>query len=64
MTDKTYTKTIRMSYDNFEAALVSFLYSIGALDDSEEVIASDLGIEINDDDTIEFDLEILEVRSN
>jgi len=61
---KPYTKTVRMSYENFEAAIVSWLYSVGALEDSEDVIESDFGIEIEDDGTIEFDLEIIKDRAN
>jgi len=58
MTDVS-VKTVRMSYENFEAAILSWLYSVGALDDDENVVASDFGIEIEDDGTIEFDLEIV-----
>lgn len=60
----TSTKTIKMSYDNFEDAIVSFLYSLGAINDNEEVIATDFGIEIDDEGNIEFDLEVIEMKGN
>lgn len=60
----TRTKTIKISYDNFEDAIISFLYSIGVLNDNEEVVGTDFGIEVEDDDTIEFDVEVVEVKGN
>jgi len=67
MNDKVTTKTIRMSYDNFEAAITSFLYSVGALHDDEEVLASDFGVELfgdEDDPMVEFELDIMKVQGN
>ncbi len=64
MNNETTTRTITMSYDNFEDAIVSFLYAIGAIDDNEEVVASDFGIEIDEDGMIEFDLDILKMGRN
>lgn len=56
---KTETRTITMSYDNFEAAIVSFLYSVGAIDDEYEVIATDFGIEVDENGEVEFDIEVI-----
>ena len=59
MKTEAETRVIEMSYDNFENAIVSFLYSIGALNDNEDVIASDFGVELNENGNVEFDLEIV-----
>lgn len=58
---KTETRTVKMSYDNFEAAITTFLYSMGALNDDEEVIATDFGIEIDPEGMIEFDIEVVKL---
>lgn len=58
------TKTIKMSYDNFEDAIVSFLYSLGVIADDEEVVATDFGIEVDDDGQIEFDLEVVQLKGD
>lgn len=60
----TTTRTIRMSYDNFEDAIVSFLYSVGVIADDEEVVASDFGIEVDNDGQIEFDIDVVQLKGN
>lgn len=60
----TQIRTIKMSYDNFEDAIVSFLYSLGVIADDEEVVSTDFGIEVDDDGQIEFDLEVVQLKSN
>ncbi len=59
MTVKTETRTIKMSHDNFESAVVSFLYSISAIDDNVDVIGADFGIEVDTDGMVEFDIEVV-----
>lgn len=58
------TRTYTMSYDNFEAAIIQFLYSIGAIDDDMDVVATDFGIEVDENDMIEFDIELVKVHRN
>lgn len=55
---RTETKTFHMSYENFEDAIVSFLYAIGAIDDSVDVIGTDFGLAVDENGMIEFDLEV------
>jgi len=65
---KTETRTIKMSYDNFESAIITFLYSISAIDDNVDVVGADLGVPVDDQGMVEFDIEVtvphLKVVSN
>lgn len=60
----TETRTIRMSYENLEDAVISFLYAIGAIDEDLDVVSTDFGLEIDEDGMIEFDLEMVKVGRN
>ena len=53
------TKTIVMSYDNFESAVVSFLYSMGAIPDDWDILCTDLEVPLNDEGLVEFDIEVV-----
>jgi hypothetical protein len=64
MNVNTETRTIKMSYDNFESAIISFLYSISAIDDDTNVIGTDFGIEVNEEGMIEFDIEVAMPRGS
>jgi hypothetical protein len=55
---KTETRTIKMSYDNFESAVVSWLYAVDAISDGEDVIRTDFGLPVDKDGMIEFDVEV------
>ncbi len=56
--NKTESKTIVMSYDNFESAIVSFLYATKTIPEDWDVISTDFGLTLNEDGLIEFDLEL------
>lgn len=56
---KSYTKTIKMSHDNLESAVTSFLYATGTLHDNEDVIFADFGLDVDADGNVEFDIEIV-----
>ena len=51
-------KTIKMSYDNFESAIISFLYSMGSIPPNWDVIYTDFGVPLNDEGLVEFTIEI------
>lgn len=53
------TKTIVMSYDNFESAIVSFLYSMNAIPDDWDILCTDLEVPLNDEGYVEFDIEVV-----
>lgn len=62
---KTETKKIVMSYDNFESAIVSFLYATKTIPENYDVTFTDFGISLNDDGMVEFDVEVVKpVRSH
>lgn len=61
---KTETRIIKMSYDNFEQAVAQFLYQIGVIADNEDLIATDFGIDIDDEGMVEFDIEVAKDYSN
>ena len=59
------TKTIVMSYDNFESAIITFLYSLDAIPEDWDVLYTDIGVPLNEDGFVEFDIEIVKpVASN
>jgi hypothetical protein len=53
------TKEFQMSYDNFESAVVAWLYSVGAIPKGKDVIGSDFGIPVDTNGMIHFDLELV-----
>lgn len=58
MNTKVETKTITMSYENFEAAIVSFLYATRTIPESWDVTYTDFGIPLSDEGFVEFQIEI------
>jgi hypothetical protein len=62
--EETELRTFKMSYENLEDAIISFLYSVGAIDDNVEVIGTDFGMEVDDDGMVEFDLEMVKLSRN
>ncbi len=52
------TKTIVMSYENLEAAVVSFLYQTRTIPESWDVFATDIPLALNDDGFVEFEIAI------
>lgn len=62
---KVETKTITISYENIEAAIVSFLYATRTIPESWDVLATDIPLGVNEEGFIEFDIEIAKpVRTN
>lgn len=55
---KVEVKTVTMSYENVAAAIASFLYATRTIPESWEVTFLDLGLPINDDGFVEFDIEV------
>ena len=55
---KVERKTITMSYDNLEAAVVGFLYATRTIPESWDVVFTDIPLELNEDGFVEFDIEI------
>ena len=54
-------RTVKISYDNFEAAIVSWLAAVGEIKDHEEVQLTDF--EYNDyDDTMHLTFEPIQVQ--
>lgn len=62
--EETETRTFKMSYENLEDAVISFLYAMGAIDDNVEVVGTDFGIEVDENGMIEFDLETMKMSRN
>lgn len=62
---KVETKTVTISYENIEAAIVAFLYATRTIPESWDVLRTDIPLEINEEGFIEFDIEIVKpVRTN
>ena len=55
---KTETREFKISYDNFESAIVAWLYSVGGIPQDMDVTASDFGLEVDDEGMVTFDLEL------
>ena len=53
------TKTVEISYENLEGALIPFFYALGVLDDNEEVITFDFPVALNEKGLVEIDMEIM-----
>lgn len=58
------TKSIRMSYENLEAAVAQFLYTMGILNDDEDVIGIDFAIEVDEEGMVEFDVDYVKETAN
>lgn len=56
---KTETREFSISYDNFESAIIAFLYSVGGIPKDLDVIGSDFGIAVDDQGMVKFDLELV-----
>lgn len=62
---KVETKTITISYENIEAAIVSFLYATRTIPEFWDVLGTDIPLGMNDEGFIEFDIEIAKpVKTN
>jgi hypothetical protein len=59
---ETETRTIKMHYDIFESTMISVLYALGAINDDTDVVGADFGIDVDDRDMIEFDIEVVVPR--
>jgi hypothetical protein len=55
---KVETKVITMSIENIESAIASFLYATRTIPESWEVTYMDLGLELNEDGFVEFEIEV------
>lgn len=55
---KVETKTITMSIDNFESCIASFLYATKTIPESWDITFMDLGVPLNEDGFVEFDIEV------
>jgi hypothetical protein len=62
--EETELRTFKMSYENMEDAIISFLYAVGAIGDDVEVVGTDFGMEVDDDGMVEFDLEMVKLSRN
>lgn len=51
-------KTITMSYENLEAAISTFLYATKTVPDTWDITFLDLGLPVNENGLVEFDIEI------
>lgn len=51
-------KTITMSYENLEAAISTFLYATKTVPQSWDITFLDLGLPVNENGLVEFDIEI------
>lgn len=51
-------KTITMSYENLQSSIASFLYATKTVPESWDITFLDLGIPVNEDGLVEFDIEI------
>ena len=56
---RTETRTIKMSHDNFESAIITWLYAIGAINDNVTVIGTDFGLPVDENGNVEFDIEVV-----
>jgi hypothetical protein len=64
MSVEVKTKTYAISYDNLEAAISDFLYRFGVVNiHTDEIISVDIGIPLNEEGLIEFDVEIVESKN-
>lgn len=55
---KVETRTITMSIENLEDAIATFLYATRTIPESWDITYMDLGLPLNDDGFVEFDIEI------
>ena len=53
------TREFKVSYDNFESAVLAWLYSVGAIPKHLDVVGSDFGVEVDKDGLVHFDLELV-----
>lgn len=56
---KVIERTLKVSHDNIESAVVAFLYSVGAINDNEDVVMIDLGLPVDENGMVEVDLEVV-----
>jgi hypothetical protein len=63
MSTDVKTKTFAMSYDNLEAAISDFLYRMNVVNrHTDDIVSIDIGIPLNEEGLIEFDVEIVETK--
>jgi hypothetical protein len=55
---KVETKNVVISYENVEAAVVSFLYATRTIPESWDVLSTDIPLALNEEGFIEFEMEI------
>lgn len=54
---ETKTRTIKISADNIEAAVLSWLYSVGGVSEEEDVLWIDLGLDVDDEGMVSVEIE-------
>jgi hypothetical protein len=63
MSVEVKTKTFAISYDNLEGAISDFLYRFGVVNRfTDEIVSIDIGVPLNEEGLIEFDVEIVETK--
>jgi hypothetical protein len=56
--NKPAARTVEISYEHLEAAIVNHLYAFGALKRNEEVLWSDIDIALNDKGLVEIEVGV------